>query len=138
MGFVLLNLTFLFNYLIFQLIDLFIPGGLRPMSPMPQWFPIARHLLFLIIIALISWIVFRSKLPILIKATFMTVPSAVVLVTVGIFLYPSPVLPYLVGAVLTIGVLFYFYRTNRPWLYYYSVILIALALTVFTLLGGEI
>ena len=135
-GFVLLNLTFLFNFLVFQVIDFFIPRN--PEFGPPQYFPLARHALFLIIIALISWAVFRTRLRPLLKAIFMTVPTAVVLVTIGIMLYPSPVLPYLVGAVLTISVLFYFYRTKRPWLYYYSVVLVALALMVFTLMGGEI
>jgi hypothetical protein len=88
--------------------------------------------------ALISWLVFRSKLRVLIKAIFMTVPTAVTLVTIGILLYPSPFLPYLVGVILTIGVLYYFYRTHKSWLYYYSVILVALVLMVFTLMGEEI
>jgi hypothetical protein len=134
-GFVLLGLTFIFNFLVFQLIDLLIP---RNPESFPQWFPLARHIIFLFIIALISWPIFRSKLPTLVKAIFMTVPTAVVLVTIGIVFYPSPVLPYLIGALLTIGVLFYFYRTRKPCLYYFSVILVALMLTVFTLTGGEI
>jgi len=68
----------------------------------------------------------------------MTVPTAVVLVTIGILLYSLPVVPYIVGAILTVGVLFYFYRTKEPWLYYYSVILVAITLMIFTLMGGEI
>ena len=132
----LLNLTFLFNALVFQVIDSFVPRN--PDVAPPRYFPLARHALFLIIIALISWAVFRTRLRPLLKAIFMTVPTAVVLVTIGIVLYPSPVLPYLVGAVLTIGVVLYFYRTKRPWLYYYSVVLVALVLMVFTLMGGEI
>lgn len=104
----------------------------------PQGLPIIRHVVFLVIIGLISWFVFRSRLPKIAKATYMAVPTAVVLVTVGILLYPWPVLPYLVGAVLTISVLFYFYRTKRPWLYYYNVVLVALVLMIFTLTGGEI
>jgi hypothetical protein len=135
-GFVLLNLTFLFNYLVFWLIDIFMPRN--PESVPPRWFPLTRHIIFLVIIALISWLVFRSKLPTLVKAIFMTVPTAVVLVTIGILLYPLPVLPYVIGALLTIGVLIYFYFTHKPWLYYYSVILVALVLMVFTLMGGEI
>ncbi len=134
-GFVLLNLTFLFNYLVFLFIDLFIP---RDIESVPRWLPVSRHILFLIIIALISRAVSRSKLPVLVKAIFLTVPAAVVLVTLGIVLYPSPVMPYLVGGLLAIGVLFYFYRTRKPWLYYYSVILVALTLMIFTLMGGEI
>jgi hypothetical protein len=133
-GFVLLNLTFLLYFLVFRFFDIFAHGNPESMH---QWIPIARGTVFLAIIALISWIIFRSKLPVIIKATFMTVPTAVTLVTLGIILYPSPILPYLVGGLLTIGVLFYFYRTNKPWLYYYSVILVALTLMIFNLTGGE-
>jgi hypothetical protein len=135
-GFVLLNLTFLFNFLVFQVIDFFMPRN--PEVAPPRYFPLARHALFLIIIALISWAVLRTRLRPLLKAIFMTVPAAVTLVTIGILLYPSPILPYLLGGVLTLGALLYFYLTKKPWLYYYSVVLVALALLVFTLMGGEI
>jgi len=134
-GFVLLNLTFLFYFLVFQFFDIFARSN--PES-IPQWIPPARAIIFMAIIALLSWVIFRSKLPTLVKAIFMTVPTAVVLAMIGILLYPSPVLPYLVGALLTIGVLFYFYRTHKPWLYFYSVTLVALTLMIFTLTGGEI
>jgi hypothetical protein len=134
-GFVLLNLTFLFNFLVFRFIDIFIPDDLESL---PRWLPVARHILFVIIIGLISWVMFRLKLPVLIKAIFMTVPTAVTLVTIGILLNPVPVLPYVIGGLLTIGVLYYFYRTNKSWLYYYSVSLVAVILMVFTLMGGEI
>jgi hypothetical protein len=134
-GFILLGLTFIFNFLVFQLIDLVIP---RNTDYLPQWFPMARHIIFLVVIALISWPISRSKLPTLAKAILLTAPTAVVLATIGILLYPSPILPFLVGALLTVGVLYFFYRTHKPWLYYYSVILVAITLMVFTLTGGEI
>jgi len=134
-GFVLLNLTFLFYALVFQFFDIFARGN---PGPIPQWIPAARAIIFMAIIALISWLVFRSKLPVLVKATFMTVPTATVLVFVGMFTYPSAFLPYLIGGLLVAGVLFYFYRTHKPWLYFYSVLLVALTLMIFTLMGGEI
>jgi hypothetical protein len=134
-GFVLLNLTFLLYYLVFRLFDIFIRSN---PEAVPQWIQIARTIIFLVIIALISWAVFRSKLPVLVKAIYMTVPTAVVLVIIGILLYPWPFLPYLIGGILTAGVLLYFYRAKKPWLYYYSVILVALTLMIFTLTGGEI
>jgi hypothetical protein len=134
-GFVLLNLTFLFNYLVFRFIDLIVSHSSMPAN---HWFPLIRHALFLVIIGLISWPIFRLKLSVLFKAIFMTVPVAVFLVTIGIFFYEWPIVPYLVGGFFTLLVLFCFYRTKQPWLYYYSVILIALTLMIFTLLGGEI
>jgi VIT1/CCC1 family predicted Fe2+/Mn2+ transporter len=68
----------------------------------------------------------------------MTVPVAVVLVTVGIFLYRWQIVSYSVGSLLCIGTLYCFYRTKQPWLYYYTVVLVGLTLAIFTLLGGEI
>ena len=136
-GFILLNLTFLLNFLLFQFIDLFVSDEFMSTHQW-QWFPMMRHAFFLVIIGLISWLVFRSKLGTLYKAIYMIVPLAVIFVTLGLFLYHWPVVPYLVGGLFTIGVLFYLYRTKQPWLYYYTLMLVALSLTIFTLLGGEI
>lgn len=138
-GFILLNLTFMFDALyqgvIRRIVRLFIPLG-SDMSL--YWFPPVMHGSFVVIIGLISWFVFRTKLRVLYKATYMTVPVATVLVTVGIFFYRWPVLPFLIGGLLCIGTLYYFYRTKQSWLYYYTVILVGLVLAIFTLLGGEI
>jgi hypothetical protein len=134
-GFILLGITFIFNFLVFQLIDLiFPPGEVEP----NQWFPLIRHGVFLIIIGLISWPIFKSRLATLIKAIYMTVPVAVFLATLGIFSYQWPVILYPVGTISILLVLFYFYRTKKPWLYYYSVILVSISLMIFTLSGGEI
>lgn len=134
-GFVLLNLTFLLYFLVFQFFDIFARGSID--SP-PAWIAPVRYTVFLVIIALISWLVFRSKLPVLAKTTFLIVPAAVVLVVIGIASYPIPVLPYVIGAILTLGILSYFYRTHKHWLYYYSIILTALVLMIFGITGGEI
>ena len=136
-GFVLLNLTFLFNFLVFKLIGFFVSDEFVATHQW-QWFPIMRHALFLVLIGFISWPIFLSKLGTLYKAIYMTVPVAVLLANIGIFLYEWPVVPYVVGGVCILVVLYYFYRTKQPWLYYYSAILVALTLMVFTLLGGEI
>jgi len=138
-GFILLNLTFLFDAL-FQgvirgMFGLFIPLG--PDTNL-YWFPPLMHGLFVAVILLISWFVFRSKLGVLYKAIYMTVPVAVVLATVGIFLYQWPILGYSVGSLLCIGALYYLYRTKQPWLYYYAVVLVGLAMAIFSLVGGEI
>jgi cation transport ATPase len=138
-GFILLNLTFLFDALFQSLID----GIVRIFTPVDfnmswQWFPPIKHAMFVVVILLISWFVFRSKLKVLYKAIYMTVPVAVVLATVGIFLYQWQIVSYSVGSLLCIGTLYYFYRTKQPWLYYYAVVLVGLALAIFTLTGGEI
>ncbi|MCX6012631.1 MAG: hypothetical protein NTV30_04335, partial [Chloroflexi bacterium] len=65
-------------------------------------------------------------------------PLTVIFVTIGMFLYHWPIVPYLVGGLFTLSVLFYLYRSRKPWLYYYTLILVTLFLMIFTLLGGEI
>jgi len=58
------------------------------------------HVVFVVIIALISWGIFKSRLGELYKAAYSTVPVAVALVTTGMFLYHWPVLAYSVSAVI--------------------------------------
>jgi len=138
-GFILLNLTFLFDFLyqsaIRGLLGLFIP--LNPDTNL-IWLPLLFHGSFVVIIGIISWFVFRTKLRVLYKAIYMTVPVAVVLATVGIFLYRWQVISYSAGGLLCIGTLYYFYRTKQPWIYYYTLILVSLTLAIYTLTGGEI
>lgn len=138
-GLILLSLAFLFDFL-FQmlmryLIEVFVPLG--PEMEVP-WFPPLMHLLFAALIILISWLVFRSKLKVIYKASYMAVPVAVVLVTVGMLLFPWPAAVYSLGALLCMGTLYFFRRTKQPWLYYYSVILMSAVLAIFTLVRGEI
>jgi hypothetical protein len=139
-GFILLNLTFLLDFgfqsALNRIVGLFVRGVNMDMA----WgaYPPLKHLLFCILICLLSWIVFRSKLGTLYKATYMTVPLAVVFATIGIFLYRWPILPYLVGLVFSGAVLYYLRRTRQPWIYYYALILVGLVLAIFSLSGGEI
>jgi hypothetical protein len=138
-GFVLLNLAFildfLFQSLIIAIIKLFV--HIEPAMDL-VWFPPVMHVAFVILISVISWFVFRSKLRVLYKAIFMTVPAAVVLVTIGMFLYRWPLVSYPLGVLSTIATLYYFYRSKQPWLYFYAVILVALALLAMNLTGQEI
>lgn len=138
-GFILLNLTFLFDFLfqslIIGLVRLFTPVDLVMAYP---WLPPIMHALFVAVIGLISWSVFRSKLSVFYKAIYMTVPLAVVFATIGMFLYRWPVAAYSLGGLFSIGALYYFFRTKQPWLYYYALILVGLTLLIASLLGMEI
>lgn len=139
-GFILLNITFLFDFLfhsfVIKIMKLFITINDPAMDF--SWFSPLMHISFMVIICLISWYIFRSKLGVLYKAIYLTVPTAVILATLGIFLYRWPIAVYTLGSVLTVGTLYYFYRTKQPWIYYYAVILVSCTLAIFTLLGGEI
>ena len=138
-GFILLNLTFLFDFLFQSLVDgiikLFTTADINMTW---HWFPPVKHAVFVVIIGLISWPIFRSKLRLLYKAIYMTMPLAVVFVTIGMFLGQWPVFAYSLGGLFGIGVLYYFHRTKQPWLYYYTAILIGITMLLVGLLGVEI
>lgn len=137
-GFILLNLTFIFDFLFQSLV-----AGLIGLFTSASfiWLPPAMHGLFMVIIGLLSRLVFRSKLGTLYKAIFLPVPLAVVLVTMGMFLSEresAAYLPYLLGGLFSTTILYYLYRTRQPWLYYYATVLVGLALLLVGLLGVEI
>jgi hypothetical protein len=125
-GFILLNLTFLLDFLFQNAIDAVVS------------FPPFKHVMFMIMIGLISWPIFRSKLRVFFKAAYMTVPLAVVFATLGMFLFPWPPAAYIVGSLFSMSVLYYLYRTKQPWLYYYTLVLVSLTMLLVGLSGVEI
>lgn len=130
-SFVLLNLTFMFDFFIHSLIGLFFPGTNR-------WFPQMKNIIFIITIILISLLVFKSKLRELFKAIYLTVPLTVIFITIGIFLYRWPILTYSVSGLILGSIVFYLYRNKKSWLYYYSVILVASVLLIMNLFRIDI
>ena len=138
-GFILLNLAFLFDAL-YQGIVRGIVGFFISLGPESRlyWFPPLMHLSFLVLIGIISWIVLRSRLWTLLKAIYLCVPVVAVLVTLGMFLYGLPFVLYPLGALFCFGILYYLYRTKKPWIYYFTVIFLSIVMAIFTLSGGEI
>ncbi len=138
-GFILLNLTFLLDFA-FQTIIRSIVGIFVPLGPETNlfWMPPLTHISFVVLICLISFFIFKSKLKVIYKAIYMVVPITVILATLGIFLYKWPMILYPLGAFFCLGVLYLFYKTKQPWIYYYVVMLVSIVLTIFTLSGGEI
>jgi len=138
-GFILLNITFIFDAIYQGIIDwiikLFTPVDINTTW---YWFPPLKHTLFVIIIGIISWFVFKSKLKTIYKAIFMTVPLATVFLTIGMFLYRWPLAAYLLGSLFALGFLYYLYKKKAHWLYYFALILISLVMLLVGLLGVEI
>ena len=138
-GFILLNLAFMFDFLVqslvIGLINLFTPVDFQTTF---HWLPPVLHGLFMVIIGIISWSIFRSKLRTLYKAIYLPVPLATVLVTYGVFLGRWPIIVYPLGGLSVIGVLYYFYRTKQPWLFYFAAILMGLVMLLVGLLNVEI
>jgi len=140
-SFVLLNLTFVFDAVYQTLLRTifirFIFGSLEPDSHV-YWLPLMFHLSSVVVISLISWLIFKSKLKTFYKAVYTTAPTAVILVTLGMFLSNRPILSYALGGLLTAGIVYYLYRTKQSWLYSYSIILVAIILLIYALMGGDI
>ncbi len=136
-GFLLANVTFLLYFLFLNLIGLAVPDRVVGDRGW-RWFPILEHVLFLVVVVLVSWPILRSKLRTLFKAIYLTQPAAVVLVTIGIVLSRWPVAMYSLSALIVAAVFFYFRQAKVSWLYYYAVGLVAAALVVITTLGVEI
>jgi hypothetical protein len=83
--------------------------------------------IYIIIILIISWFVFRSRFNDLTKATFLTMPLMVILITGGISLYQhSKWLIAGIGALFISAVLFYLYKMKLSRLYYFAVIYVAI------------
>lgn len=138
-GFILINIAFIFAFFFHSLIDsiasLFTDVNLNTDW---KWYPSVKHVLFLITVSAISWYIFMSKLDVFYKAVYMTVPFAVVFATIGILLFQWPIIVFSLSGLLFASILYYFYRTKQPWVYYYSLVLVSLILMFSTIFGVDI
>ena len=132
-GFALFNIAFLLAALV-------INATMRVLGMAQHEAPsMVGRVLFLILIILSSWFVFRSKLKDLIKATFLTMPLMVVLVMAGISLYQQARWMVAgIGAVFIFSVLYYLYKKKLSWLYYFSTFYVAIVALCVMLFNVEI
>jgi len=135
-GFILLNLTFMFDYGYQSLINRFFPHNY---DMDVSWFPPAKHISFVVVILVISFFIFRAKkLKDIYKAIYACVPAAVVLVTIGMFLNHRQILVYIVSAAVYAAIMLYLFLKKKPWVYWYSVTLTAAVLLIMAVTGVEI
>lgn len=135
-GSILLNLTFMLAAGIFKFYDLIF--NFNPEMGFSKGYFILRGVTLFVILAIISYYIFRSKLTDIYKAIWTTVPSAVVLVYIGISTYRWAWLSYTLGTIFTLGILFYLYKTKKSWLYYVAVLFVAIALLIMGITGTDI
>ncbi len=119
-GFILFNAAFL--------LAAFVINASMSIMRMPQ--NAAPHFLsralYLILIFMISFGIFNSKLNTIVKATFLTMPLMVVLVMIGLVLYQqSKFLITLIGALIVSALLLYLYKKKLPWQYYFATFYVA-------------
>lgn len=115
-GFILFNLAFLLAFLVIK--SSMIVLGVAENAPPPM----LSRALYLILVCLMSWFIFRSRLNKLLKATYLTMPLMVILVVTGISFYgQSKWLIAGVGAVIIFAVLYYLYKKKLSWQYFFAV-----------------
>jgi len=128
-GFFLFNVAFLLAAAVINGLGLLMGNVDQP----PTYIQVGAYIGFLLII---SWLVFRSKLSHLVKATYMTMPLMVTLVMTGIFLYTQPQwMPIGFGVLIVAAVLLFIYKKKLPWLYYFATFYTA-ALALYIILSG--
>lgn len=120
-GFLLLNLAFILAAFVINFTISFM-GVDRNQAP-----PMIGRVVYLVLIALISWFIFRSKLNDTIKATYLTVPLMIVFVMLGLTLYQQPKwIITAIGVLIISGTLAFIKIKKFSWLYYFSILYVAL------------
>lgn len=129
-GFILFNLAFLLAALVINA-TMSVLG--TPQNEAPH---IVSWVVFLLLIFLISWFVFRSRLNDTIKATFLTMPLMSILVMIGMsFCQQSKWVITGIGALIICVVILYLYKKKLSWFYYFSVFYVA-ALALYIMIAG--
>ncbi|MBC3887509.1 hypothetical protein GH810_04220 [Acetobacterium paludosum] len=138
-GLTLFLVAFLFAALVMRVWDMIIFSLVNKDSDNFGRILSINDIIYLIIILLVSWLVFKSKLNDLVKATFLTMPLMVVLMEVGIlFNQQSEWVVLLIGSVIVAASLYYLYKTKRPWLYYCAILFVTAVVLFISLSGMEI
>lgn len=139
LGFVLLNLTFLVYATFQNTITSLIYGPNREgMQDFVRFDPMYLRWIFLVIMAGVFWLVHRSRLHIVLKASFLMVPFATLLVLIGIEFYQTPVAVYAISGLVGAGLLLFIYMKKEHWLYAFSAVLVMATLLIMGLLGIDI
>lgn len=134
-GFILMMVTFLVYATVFNVIGSFLPGNFAELN---SWYePLIMLVVSLALLAGYCFVI-KSEVNDLYKATFTTIPVAIILTVLGVLLYEYVLASYLLGAFLTFSALAYFYLTKKPWGYWFAVIVVAILFIVLAVSGAEI
>jgi len=119
-GFILFNIAFI-------LASLVIKATINIMRlPLDSAPPFISIVVFALLIAIISYYIFKSKLNTIVKAAYFTLPLMVVQLSLGIVLYQqSKLLIAVIGALIIAALLMYFYKKKLSWQYYFATLYVA-------------
>lgn len=111
-------------FLMFLLLALFIQAGNALVSVISGENNIAINMTlwrnaFFLVLLVASWLIFRSKLNDLIKATFLNAPLIVLYVMIGISMYERPQWLVLgLGAAIALAILLFLHIKKLSWVYF--------------------
>jgi hypothetical protein len=127
-GFILFNVAFMLAALTM--------GALARIDGTQGIPPAYGRIIFVILIFILSWFIFRSKLNDLFKATYLTMPLMIALVMIGIFSFQlSQWVVYILGGVVVAAVLYFIYLKKLSWLYYFATGYVV-AVALFVMIAG--
>lgn len=136
LSYILLGLAFLVDAVFQNLINRFF---LPSYDVDVKWFPPSKHILFLVLILIISIFILRAKkFKDFYKAVYSSVPTGVLFATVGLSLYRWAAVQYSVCVLIYAFIILYLFKTKRSWMYFYAVSAVALTLLLMNIFGVEI
>ena len=130
---VLWNIAFLLDYMLAQ----FLYGVFPPSITRANWFAPAEFAIFVAVMGLISWFILRSKLAVVGKAIYLTVPALLSLSVIGILFYRWPGVSYGLNGLIAVSVLALLLKQKKPWLYAFAVAFTAIAYFAVSTIGGR-
>ncbi|MCL4364635.1 hypothetical protein M1328_05360 [Patescibacteria group bacterium] len=138
-GYIVINLTYLVDFIFQTFLDDVVRIFFKAeVNLVWHWYPIAKDLLFLLIVVLVSRSVFQSKMKTLYKNIFLTLPLSVIYTTINIFFFRWPIVVYLAEAYFFFGFLYVFKRLKLSWLYFYTLYFFSLLILILNMMRWQI
>lgn len=138
-GFVFLNLAFIAFAGFYNLASMAMRSfSGRETVDFERFDPSILGWVFLLLVTVVFWLVYKSKLHVVIKASFLMVPFATSLVLIGIAFYGKPSMAYVVSGLASAALLLLLYRRKENWLYFFSTALVIVMMLIMNLTGTEI
>lgn len=122
-GFILFNVAFILAWLVNTIVqiplDVFLPDGTRSNYSLVSTI---QYVVYLIIVAIISWLILKSKkFSVLVKAIYLTMPTMIIFVTMGMLFNKTPIIMIGLSAVIALGAFYYLYLKKLPWQYWLAI-----------------
>ena len=139
LGFALLNAAFILDFLYQSAIKSIVVLFMEPWEfNSLEWLRTIMNLSFMALMLLAAYLVLKSGFHVVIKAAFLAVPTATVLLITYITLYPRNTLAISACVIEFLAAFAVMLRKRPHWLHFFSFLLTAASLAAMALLGIDI